>query len=411
MITQGGQAASDQPGPGARPPEQPARAWFRPGVLAQALIALFFATLLFLAVRQAVGHYQAGGDTWRIGDWLINYSAGFVRRGLSGEIVRFISDLIFHDVLFTVLLLQVLCYAVVLLTALAMLLWRQANLAVFALLAVSPALFTYEVINKFSFRKELLFLAMLGVVSLLMARRPSRAGRYLTVALYAMPPLILSHEMNVVFTPYLFLAALAADPGISFFERKYILPVALIAVSFVMVSLYPGNRETALAILDSWKGQVPPQTQGAINLGAISALKLTPGACFWAIRQRVFFPPRLYFSHYTMALVMIAVGFVPLRGRLSDFFRRGIRRWLLAAALVGTFGVMMVAFDWGRLFYANCVCLFFVMACREKTSPCPADLTVGRGLALFVLCVWYAVSWRLPIASEPLVMDVARFWP
>ena len=410
MITLGGQAASDRPATGPRPPEQPATAWLRPGVLAQALLALFCAALLFLAIRQAVGHYQAGGDAWRIGDWLINYSAGFVRRGFSGEVIRLISDLLFHDVLFTVLFVQLFCFTVLVLAALAMLLWRQANLAVFALLAVSPALFTYEVINKFSFRKELLFLAMLGVVSLLMARRPARAGRYLTEALYAMPPLILSHEMLIIFTPYLFLAALAVNPRISFWERKYLIPVLLIACSFGAVALHSGNREMAVTVIESWKGQVPDQAVGSERFGAISALRLPPEAFFREIRHRMFSPPKLYFSNYSIALVLIGIGFVPLWRRLAEFFRPGASRWLLWAALAGTFGVMMVAYDWGRIFHINCVCLFFVLACREKISPSPAHLTVFQGLGLCLLCAWYAIAWRLPIAGESLIMHMARFW-
>jgi len=37
------------------------------------------------------GIAAVGGHGWVTGDWLINYSAGFIRRGLTGEIIFFIS--------------------------------------------------------------------------------------------------------------------------------------------------------------------------------------------------------------------------------------------------------------------------------------------------------------------------------
>ena len=51
------------------------------------LVFIFFLTnqLLFWLVKD---FFSNGLNTWVYTDWLIDYSAGFVRRGLSGELIR-----------------------------------------------------------------------------------------------------------------------------------------------------------------------------------------------------------------------------------------------------------------------------------------------------------------------------------
>ena len=49
-------------------------------------LAVFFVLLFYIM------HYDNSLGGWIYGDWVINYSAGFVRRGLSGEIILFISS-------------------------------------------------------------------------------------------------------------------------------------------------------------------------------------------------------------------------------------------------------------------------------------------------------------------------------
>ena len=49
-------------------------------------LAVFFVLLIYIM------HYDYSLGGWIYGDWVINYSAGFVRRGLSGEIILFISN-------------------------------------------------------------------------------------------------------------------------------------------------------------------------------------------------------------------------------------------------------------------------------------------------------------------------------
>ena len=51
---------------------------------------------------------------WCLGDWLINYHAGFVRRGLTGEIALRVGHGVHMSPLIVVLLMQLACYAAML---------------------------------------------------------------------------------------------------------------------------------------------------------------------------------------------------------------------------------------------------------------------------------------------------------
>jgi hypothetical protein len=61
-----------------------------PGFSATAWILL--ALMVQAACKQIASALSWGHDSWQIGDWLINYEGGFVRRGLAGSLIRFLSD-------------------------------------------------------------------------------------------------------------------------------------------------------------------------------------------------------------------------------------------------------------------------------------------------------------------------------
>ena len=49
-------------------------------------------------------------DAWQYGEWLINYQNGFVRRGLSGEIIFFVSRIMDNNIQISfIFLLSLLC--------------------------------------------------------------------------------------------------------------------------------------------------------------------------------------------------------------------------------------------------------------------------------------------------------------
>ena len=100
--------------PRPRTPVTPPAAAPSAGVWGRALVAW---AVLGLALWRAVGDYLArdilvGGMTYRVGDWVINYAGGFVRRGLFGELLFTLSPP--GGALWLLFGFQLACYGIVL---------------------------------------------------------------------------------------------------------------------------------------------------------------------------------------------------------------------------------------------------------------------------------------------------------
>ena len=55
-------------------------------------IVCLILVLMVIFTAQRGYAFSEAWDEWMVADWLINYAAGFVRRGLSGELILFASD-------------------------------------------------------------------------------------------------------------------------------------------------------------------------------------------------------------------------------------------------------------------------------------------------------------------------------
>ena len=89
-----------------------ARSWDK----AQVLTAVFLASV-WLALAHELARASRRLDPWIVGDWLINYAGGFVRRGLPGETIRLLWKATGVAPPAWVLCLQLVLYAVFFLSA------------------------------------------------------------------------------------------------------------------------------------------------------------------------------------------------------------------------------------------------------------------------------------------------------
>ena len=54
-------------------------------------INIFFICLIVLGIPLNLYKNRFYDNSWTVGEWLISYAGGFVRRGLPGEIIHYIS--------------------------------------------------------------------------------------------------------------------------------------------------------------------------------------------------------------------------------------------------------------------------------------------------------------------------------
>ena len=53
---------------------------------------IFFTVLIILGIPLNLYKNRFYDNSWTVGEWLISYAGGFVRRGLPGELIHFISN-------------------------------------------------------------------------------------------------------------------------------------------------------------------------------------------------------------------------------------------------------------------------------------------------------------------------------
>ena len=125
---------------------------------------LFFLIIVFITT--VVGSFSGfiEHNDWKIGDWLINYQGGMVRRGLLGEVIYQLSYFTHIDPGIFVFLFQISSYAIYFIFSY-LLLKIQDSLLPYAFLIFSPFIFTFQINNFYGgYRKEVLYFAVLAFI-------------------------------------------------------------------------------------------------------------------------------------------------------------------------------------------------------------------------------------------------------
>lgn len=329
--------------------------WFRGYVC---LVALF----LFYVGLDAVRHH----DRWAMGDWLINYSGGFVRRGLSGSVSLYLSRSPLHLSMYASTFgLQLTCYATMFATVLYLV--RSLRWSFWMMCAsYSPATVSFPLFEPtFAFRKEILFLAFLGV--LIVALDKSALSR-VTIAVLLVPSmaaLVLCHEAMLLYFPYLLCALIIATNDIA--KSLAISAGGLLAgcLAFVSSVRHPGDLRTVLAICSSLGEHdlAAEPCSGAIiymtRSVSLAHQDVLTNIAYWHLKLVM---PFLLL----MALLPVALGLIALWQHHRERYRWYALVICSAAAWIATVPLFVYAFDWNRWIYIHVFSLFLLMLFLER---------------------------------------------
>lgn len=357
-------------------------------------VCLFIVNVLISYIKFTVN------NSYVIGDWLINYQGGFVRRGLAGELIFYLSSFTDTNPGFYVFLIQSVFYSIFLLFSF-LLLKREQNIAAYALLIFSPFLFLFQINDpQGSFRKEVLYFAILAInvwAATTQNMNVYRKTFYLTLILY--PLIILSHEQLAIYLPfivaiYIFKADLRP-------KDYYIITILLLfsLSSFVMICLNPGTTHQALAIQKSLGVFAP-------DVGAISWVGKNWRDGFNNVS--FYIAHRDYTSKYLICVFLSALAYIPIYKRLG-IFSNFIFLSSLLISLVGLIPIFFVSVDWGRLIYIHLVTLFLmsfigvknyskVRGGNREEMPYLGSMKFlfRRPVVYLILILIYSISWHMP---------------
>ena len=182
-------------------------------------------------------------DSWTIGEWLINYQAGFIRRGLLGEGIYILCNVIKISPIFVIWLISIASYYLLL----KLTIFESRNKVSSAFL-LSPGIFLAPIIGDFLIRKDLLLLLIFLIsLKLIKFRRPNLIFLNLlnitgiliheSFAIYALPIqfFILKRKYDCLKkNSYTFL---------------YLLPTFCI---FIFCLIFKGDQNQSISIHQSW---------------------------------------------------------------------------------------------------------------------------------------------------------------
>ncbi len=331
-------------------------------------------------------YYAHHHHPWIVGDWLISYRGGFVRRGLFGEVVYHLGTWLYMDPAYLVLVAQILfIWSFLGLAYLALL--RQPDWRPYLLLLTAPYPFPFHFLCLgCGYRKEILLFAVLSFLLVTALYRPRLLERATLAVLAVYPAWILTHEMLAFFLPYvLFPLAWYMPSRVLFRSRKLWFLLALNGLALGAVLWFRGTPAHVQGIVQALQPFYPWEPNGAIG-----ALDDAPICVLCRVVKE---NPRLLRFH-AQAWFLVLLAFLPLERRWRRYWGRPATRYLLVLGLLMPLVLFVVAEDWGRWLYIHAVCWFLLSLL--DTQRLPFQMT-PRGLygIFLVFALAYGLFWRL----------------
>jgi hypothetical protein len=203
-------------------------------------------------------------NVWPISEWLINYQAGFVRRGLFGELLHQLNTSTSIIPLLNQLVLGFYYCYVAIFIGVYIRSRRRSTLVLVLALLIPGGIFHMAMGAIFYTRKEILFLIHFGLLCLLYfnIRDGKKENKLLWIWLFGLLAIVGGSLLTLIHEPYLMMAypITLLLLAITYFENKPSLQMGwfvsiyavLIPIIFVICSLNHGNPQMSQTIWDSF---------------------------------------------------------------------------------------------------------------------------------------------------------------
>lgn len=338
---------------------------------------------------------------WIMGDWLINYQGGLVRRGLIGEIALQLSHILNGNIIFIVVVFQVFIFAFFLINTYRLAVKTPFS-ALTAALIFSPAFLLFPVLDpNGAMRKEIMLFALLAALCCYLTFSKKNISKNLPIFVgLSSIVLVMGHEMLVVYLPYLVCAFLIYEKELgSATKRMFLafLPAALILCFLIVFG--KSGEQVVQAICASLQTYAPPDCFTPETVpGAISFVGKDLSAAHGFVLDSIVETTVITYiitgilSFIPLILIYFAAPFAAIRANA------GLRFWLalcIFSSLIGSIPLFWIVADYGRIIYIHitCLSLLALMVIHDRSNV-PLRLNPGQAVA-WLLTFVYAGSWRL----------------
>ncbi|MFN9870259.1 MAG: hypothetical protein ACK55E_02335 [Cyanobacteriota bacterium] len=225
-------------------------------------------------------------NSWTVGEWLISYGGGFVRRGLPGSVIHGIASSWGLQPVWLIWLASLVSYLIF-----GGLLWRFCKGKIDAAILLSPMILLGPIIGNFLIRKDVLVVALYGlcllVVQISQIKRRKAYSCILPVNLLSILAILCHESYGFWGLPSLVLVLSFWRRGSASLDfgslRRAFFMLSPAVVAFVLCLALKGSSNHALMIHESWQSlaRLLP-SNGALSasdpVGAIDAIG-------WSTRQ------------------------------------------------------------------------------------------------------------------------------
>lgn len=355
-------------------------------IVSLAILALFLYAAYSKTNLIQHNYYLYG---WSTGDWLINYSAGFNRRGLIGELVMGVHRWLDVNPVSVVLKLRALLYQIIFISFMLIAIKKRLGFAELVL-AAAPWGFMFVINDELAIaRKEIALIACLSIFILLniFSKNTNASGNIIfrnknfIFLLICLPSLVLIHEGLFFYFQFFLLLLLLAEG----FSRRALLtflgPYLISLGALVVCYIYRGDQQTADALCTN-----------------ITNLGLDKSLCDGAIASFGGYSFEFRFQYLAALLAVYILTFAPLFAYAFLAFKNQNRKNVLLLStlvLIPTLPLYYVAADWGRWIHISASCLFLVLLSTKevkKISFIGHPAALGLVLIAFYL---YIFKWKL----------------
>ena len=240
------------------------------------IINIYLITLIAIGLLVNFWKHNSYDQVWTIGEWLINYSGGFNRRGLFGSLIYEISSSTQINPIFFIQLFSSISYILFLNLIMKCRFHFSKTFLLSPLVALSP------ILGQFFMRKDIFEIVSYGLCTIIITKN-NRINSFLLVNLISIIA-ILNHESYIFFAIpsiiiLIFLINLKSykkEKKITILTKSIIFIIPSLIVG-ILVFHFKGNESTAIAIHNSWQklSNILPTNGKLLDhkpTGAISAL-------------------------------------------------------------------------------------------------------------------------------------------
>lgn len=337
--------------------------------------------------------YRSPLDTYTWTELLINYAAGFIRRGLIGRIGYIVSPYI--SVKFFLSALITICYLLHLIVYLRI--TRKINFQDWLLFTFSPTAFLFPIYNFDAYGRKDVFLVLIFMIVFLLIIEKVRWSILVPFTLMLYQIGVLIHEYALFYFPF---AVVLIFIVYNDRPKRDIYLFSILSLAFLLGNLgwlYALSRQyyNLDLIPQSWEGLIEDYHL-TIQTGAFGWLGVPLKEGLQPVFDKLSYP-QTFFS-YLAGMALSAVPMVLLDARyrilnkVSAFLKDRKGLFIFSVILMlSTMTIFIFSSDWGRLTYLYGFNIYLSFIVLKEHFSCEDLVTENTALSVYQTVQWVAL--------------------